>query len=73
MDDSLINLSEWKKARLAGSGQKVYQTVLNVAHLPPGNHDVRVEKLVVIENPFSEKMYIRQRKNWAKFTFIKTY
>jgi hypothetical protein len=73
MDDSLINLSEWKKARLAGSGQKVYQTVLNVAHLPPGNHDVRVEKLVVIENPFSGKMYIRQRKNWAKFTFIKTY
>jgi hypothetical protein len=73
INDSLINLSGWKKARLAGSGQKVYQSLLNLEGLPAGNHDVRVEKLVVTENPFSGEMQIRLRKNWAKFTFIKTY
>jgi hypothetical protein len=73
MNDSLIHLSGWKKVRLAGSGQRAYQSVLNVAALPPGNHDVRVEKLLVIENPFSGKRDIRLRKNWAKFSFIKTY
>jgi hypothetical protein len=73
INDSLFNLSGWRKVRLSGSGQRVYQSLLNLEGLPSGNHDIRVEKLVVIENPFTGNRHIRLRKNWAKFAFIKTY
>lgn len=71
LNDSLINIDYWSKVRLAGSGQKVYQSAFPIEKLKKGRHKLRIEKLVLDYDFFTDEPEIKLLKNWAKFEFIK--
>lgn len=71
LNDSLMTASAWINVRVAGSGQRVYQTLIDMSWLEPGYHDIRVEKLVIREELFGAGGDIRHRKEWARAPFIK--
>lgn len=71
LDDSLVAIEDWGKYRLSPSGQKVYQSTFALNGLQPGRHRLRVEKLIVIKNPFTGTSKVRLLENWSHFEFIK--
>ncbi len=71
LNDSLINIEDWSKVRLAASGQKVYQSAFLIEKLTKGRHQIRIEKLVLDYDFFTDEPKIKLLKNWAKFEFIK--
>lgn len=74
VNDSLIQISpqNWRKVQLGTSGQKAFQCLLDLQQLPPGIHHGRVEKLVAVDIFGYTQTKIRHRKNWARFSFMKT-
>jgi hypothetical protein len=71
LNDSLVSLERWAPARLPGSGQRAYQSLLDISALPPGQHELRVEKLVLWENLFNSGTEAWRRKNWARLVLVK--
>ena len=71
LNDSLINIEDWSKVRMAASGQKVYQSAFPIENLSKGRHQLRIEKLILRYDFFTDEPEIRVLKNWAKFEFIK--
>jgi hypothetical protein len=72
LNDSLVALTGWIPARLPGSGQRAYQSLLDVSSLPIGQHELQVEKLVLWENLFNSGTEAWRRKNWTRLVFVKT-
>ncbi len=71
LNDSLVTIEYWSKVRLAGSGQKVYQSSFSIENLKKGRNHLRIEKLVLSYDFLTNEPEIRLLKNWAKFEFIK--
>lgn len=71
VNDSLIQVNDWGKYRLSPSGQKVYQSIINLEGLKPGRHKLRVEKLFLTYHPFTGAPRVKLLENWANFEFIK--
>ncbi len=71
LDDSLIQVKSWAKNRLAFSGQKVYQSGIDISHLENGIHEIRIEKLLLIYSLMDNKPEIRLREDWSVFSFVK--
>jgi len=71
LDNTLIAVDQWAKNRLAVSGQKVYQTGMDISHLENGIHEIRVEKLLLVYGFIDSKPEIRLRENWSVFSFVK--
>lgn len=71
LDDSLLKVDAWTKNRLAISGQKVYQSGMDISHLAIGIHEIRIEKLLLVYDFFNNEPKIRLRKDWSVFTFVK--
>jgi len=71
VNDSLISVNGWAKYRLAGSGQRVYQSLIDVSFLSPGRYQIRVEKLMLRDPLFGSDTDLRVLKNWSVFEFIK--
>ncbi|MEN2280840.1 hypothetical protein AAGF08_01790 [Algoriphagus sp. SE2] len=62
----------WRRNRINLSNQKVYETSINISHLPPGNYDILIEKIMVNYGLFSNApTTIRHRKKWDEVSFIK--
>jgi hypothetical protein len=74
INDSLINIpsSKWRKTMSGSAEQKVFQCILDLQGLPPGIHEVRLEKLVAVDFMGIRKAKLRHRKNWSRFSFVKT-
>lgn len=71
VNDSLVQVNDWGKYRLSPSGQKVYQSIINLEGLKPGRHKLRVEKLFLTYHPFTGDPQVKLLENWANFEFIK--
>ncbi|WP_289029712.1 hypothetical protein [uncultured Algoriphagus sp.] len=71
VNDSLISVNGWAKYRLAGAGQRVYQSLLDVSFLAPGRYQIRVEKLMLRDPLFGSDTDLRVLENWSVFEFIK--
>ncbi|WP_288369984.1 hypothetical protein [uncultured Algoriphagus sp.] len=71
VNDSLISVNGWAKYRLAGSGQRVYQSLIDVSYLSPGRYQIRVEKLMLRDPLFGSDTDPRVLENWSVFEFIK--
>ncbi|SIO03392.1 hypothetical protein [Algoriphagus halophilus] len=71
VNDSLIPVSKWSKVRFPNTKQKIYQAVLDLKELAPGPHTLRVEKLMLSYDFFSNKPEFKVLENWSTFEFIK--
>ncbi|MCS5490747.1 hypothetical protein [Algoriphagus limi] len=70
--DKVIRAGSWKRNRLHVTNQKVYETMLPIGDLAPGIYTLKIEKLLVRYNLFSNKPEeIRLRKQWDEIDFIK--
>jgi hypothetical protein len=68
----VLKAGTWRRNRIQGTDQKVYETTIPIDQLPPGTYTLKVEKLIVVYNLFSnapEK--IRLREQWDEIDFIK--
>ena len=70
IDDSVYNEIEWKNIIKAGSGQKAYESYVNIGNLQPGLHTIRLEKLAMRMEFFTDSEP-KLRKDWAVFDFFK--
>lgn len=71
LNDSLIQVPRWDAVRAGISGQKALFGTISIAHLSPGTHEIKVEKLVYIAPFLNAGNELRHRKRWARFNFIK--
>ncbi|TFV95954.1 hypothetical protein E4S40_06940 [Algoriphagus kandeliae] len=70
--DEVIRAGSWKRNRLQVTDQKVYETMLPIGDLPPGIYTLKIEKLLVRYNLFTNKPEeIRLREQWDEIDFIK--
>lgn len=70
--DEVIKADSWKRNRLQVSNQKVYEGIVPIGNLPPGIYTLKIEKLLVRYNLFSNKPEeIRLREKWDEIDFIK--
>jgi hypothetical protein len=70
INDSLVTTSEWQKSRLPLSGQKVFNTRINITAIPKGNHTLRFEKLVN-KTPMFDNGAAKKVPKWAVVNFEK--
>lgn len=72
VNDEVLKAGPWRRNRINMTNQKVFETVIPIGHLPSGTHTLKVEKLMVNYNLFSnEPEGIRLRKQWDEIDFIK--
>lgn len=71
LNDSLVKSEKWTPVTSGISGQKALFGTIPIAHLAPGVHEVRVERLVYLFPFFVSGNEPRHRKKWARFNFIK--
>ena len=72
VNDEVLKAGPWRRNRINMTNQKVFETVIPIGHLPLGTHTLKVEKLMVNYNLFSnEPEGIRLRKQWDEIDFIK--
>jgi len=70
--NEVLKASTWRRNRIQGTNQKVYETTIPIDHLAPGTYTLKVEKLIVSYNLFSnEPEEIRLRDQWDEIDFIK--
>ncbi|NVJ86618.1 MAG: hypothetical protein HWE15_09960 [Algoriphagus sp.] len=68
----VIKADSWKRNRLQVSNQKVYEGMLPIGNLSPGIYTLKIEKLLINYNLFSNNPEsIRLRKRWDEIDFIK--
>jgi hypothetical protein len=70
IDDSVYQIPNWNQVILNQSNQLVYETQIPIADLSNGFHEIKVEKLVMMMDFFSDTEP-RLRKNWANVVFFK--
>lgn len=71
IDGKLIETEKWSKHRLKNSGQKVYQSAIDIKNLKDGVHEIRVEKMMLVYAFIDNEAELQVLSNWAKFHFIK--
>lgn len=71
LNDSLVQVQNWSKVRAGHTGQMALFGQISVAHLNPGIHELRVEKLVYLPPFLTTGNELRYRKKWARFEFVK--
>ncbi len=71
VNDSLIQIENWRKVTMPFSGQKAFQSLIPVGHLPAGVHSIRIEKLAYMPGVLMLPADVRYRDKWAYFTFFK--
>lgn len=71
INDSLASHTQWTNIIVSSTGQRAYQTLLDVSSLGHGIHTVRVEKLLHTDGFLGTNPGIRHRKDWCTFTFMK--
>lgn len=71
LNDSLITTENWMPVSSGVTGQKALFGNFSIAHLAPGIHEIRVEKLVFITPFLNRGNEPRHRKRWARFVFVK--
>lgn len=74
INDSLVEIddSNWRKISMKNTRQRAYQGLLDISHLENGVHEIRIEKVLVAGGLLVTDDLFRYRKDWAKFSFIKT-
>ncbi|MCH7413409.1 hypothetical protein MM213_07935 [Belliella sp. R4-6] len=70
IDDSVYSELVWKNVIKAGSNQKAYESYVNIGDLQPGLHTIRLEKLAMRMEFFTDSEP-KLRKDWAVFDFFK--
>jgi hypothetical protein len=75
INDSLITTDQWLRIQLPGTEQKVFQTMVPVEWLAEGIHQVRIERIMAIEQFTSTTPKFIHRKQWYAFpfTYLKEY
>ena len=71
LNDSLVSSKKWVNVKSGLTGQRAVLGLISIAHLNPGFHEIRLEKLTYLEPFLSVGDELRHRKSWAKFEFIK--
>ena len=71
IDDTLVPVGFWKKQRLQTSGQKIFQSLIPIDSMDPGNHRIRVEKLMLRFDLISNRPGILLLEKWAVVDFYK--
>ncbi|MHA7130604.1 hypothetical protein [Algoriphagus namhaensis] len=72
IEDQVYPADTWRRNRVQGTDQKVYETTIPIEDLSPGTYTLRVEKLVVQYGLFSNKPEeIKLRAQWDEIDFIK--
>lgn len=71
IDDSLIHNGKWSKVRIPNSSQKIYQATIDLKEISAGEHTIRVEKLMLTYDFFSNDPTFKVLDNWSSFEFIK--
>jgi hypothetical protein len=70
--DQVLKAGHWRRNRIQGTNQKVYETTIPIDQLVPGTYTLKVEKLIVSYNMFSnDPEKIRLRDQWDEIDFIK--
>jgi hypothetical protein len=70
--DEVLKPDSWRRNRVQGTNQKIYETSLKISHLPPGHYTLKVEKIILNYNLLSNNPEeIRLREKWDKIDFIK--
>lgn len=72
VNDEVLKAGPWRRNRINMTNQKVFETVIPIGHLPSGTHTLKVEKLMVNYNLFSnDPEDIGLREQWDEIDFIK--
>ena len=71
INDSLIQIDQWAKNKLAVSSQKVFQAGIDISNLKYGIHGIRIEKLLLVYGFSDNEPKVRLLENWSVFTFVK--
>ena len=71
VNDSLVNAEKWVKVRAGHARQMALLGQIPIDQLPPGIHEVRLEKLTYLPPFLGGGHELRHRKKWARFEFIK--
>lgn len=72
VNNEILKAGSWRRNRIKGTNQKVYETIIPIDQLPTGAYTMRVEKLIVSYHLFSnapEKIILREK--WDEIDFIK--
>jgi len=71
LNDSLIQIEEWQYLNLPYTNQRVYNTFIDISHIPMGLNHIRVEKLTFANiEPIVTRWRVRDK--WALIPFFKT-
>lgn len=71
LNDSLVDAEKWVQVTAGHTAQRALFGQIPVAHLAPGIHEIRLEKLVYIPPFLTVGNQLRHRKQWARFEFVK--
>ena len=71
LNDSRVDSEKWVKVRAGLAGQMALLGQIPTGHLPPGIHELRLEKLTYLPPFLGVGNELRHRKKWARFEFIK--
>lgn len=72
VNDEVLAAGPWRRNRMRITNQKVFETAISIAHLPKGTYTLKVEKLIINYNLFSnDPERIRLLEKWDEIDFIK--
>ena len=72
VDNQILKAGVWRRNRIQGTNQKVYETTIPIDQLPPGTYTLKIEKLIVAYDLLSNSPEgIKLREHWDEIDFIK--